>query len=111
MCEPAPLPSSSGVQTQFFFYKLSSGDLCGVSKAQLSKLSRQGVQCPSLGVYIVLRSLLSREEESGEPGLVEESSGVPAGGQWGDCQKQDIVQRSASEQTHTGPCIWYSKQM
>ena len=39
-------------------------------------------------------------------------SGVPAvGAQQGELQEQDIVQRSASEQTHMSPCIWYSKQM
>ena len=48
----------------------------------------------------MLRSLLSLEEESGEPGPVEESPGVPAVGLVGDCQEQDIVQRSACEQTH-----------
>ena len=45
----------------------------------------------------MLRSLLSLEVESGEPGPVEES---PAVGLVGDCQEQDIVQRSACEQTH-----------
>ena len=57
--------------------------------------------------------------ESTEPGgrvwgvrdLWEESSGVPAVGSVGGYQEQDIVQHSASEQTHMSLCIWYSKQM
>ena len=47
-----------------------------------------------------LRSLLSQEDESGGLGLWEEGSGVPAVGPVGAYQEQDIVQRSASEQTH-----------
>ena len=58
-----------------------------------------------------LRSLLSQEEESGGWDLWEESSEVPAVGPVGAYQEQDIVQRSASEQTHMSHCIWYSKQM
>ena len=38
-------------------------------------------------VYISLSSLLSLEEESGEPGRVEESSGVPAVGPVGEIVK------------------------
>ena len=58
-----------------------------------------------------LQSLLSQEDESGGLGLGEESSGGPAVGPAGAYQEQDIVQRSASEQTPMSPCIWYSKQM
>ena len=43
-----------------------------------------------------LQSLLSQEAWD----LWEESSGVPAVGPVGAYQEQDIVQRSASEQTH-----------
>ena len=47
-----------------------------------------------------LRSLLSQEDESGGLGPVGGESGVPAVGPVGAYQEQDIVQRSASEQTH-----------
>ena len=47
-----------------------------------------------------LWSLLSQKDKSGGLGPWEESSGVPAVGPVGDYQEQDIVQRSASEQTH-----------
>ena len=50
-----------------------------------------------------LRSLLSQEEESGGRDLWEESSRVPAVGPVGAYQEQDIVQCSASEQTHWSP--------
>ena len=40
-----------------------------------------------------------------------EESGVPAVEPAGECIYSDIVQRSASEQTHMSHCIWYSKQM
>ena len=52
-------------------------------------------------VYIQWVSLLSREEESGESERVEESLEYLQWSQQGDCPEQDIVQRSASEQTPT----------
>ena len=63
-------------------------------------------------VYIVRESL--SELRGGVRGVREcgGESGVPAvGAQQGELQEQDIVQRSASEQTHMSLCIWYSKQM
>ena len=75
-------------------------------------LSRQGALCSSvLCTYIEGEPA---EPRGGVQGVREEEgeSGVPAvEGQPGECQEQDIVQHSASEQTHMSPCIWYSKQM
>ena len=50
-----------------------------------------------------LQSLLSQEDESGGLGPVGGESGVPAVGPVGAYQEQEIVQRSASEQTHWSP--------
>ena len=65
-------------------------------------------------VYCVYTVGESAELSGGMWGVREGGgeSGVPAvGAQQGELQEQDIVQRSASEQTHMSPCIWYSKQM
>ena len=62
-------------------------------------------------LYILWGSLLSREEEFGESKRVEESPEYLQWSKQGDCLEQDIVQRSASEQTPRSLCIWYSKQM
>ena len=71
------------------------------AKRLSSLLSHQGALCSSvLCIYC-----------GGVRGAAEEESGVPAAGASGEGVHSDIVQRSASEQTHMSHCIWYSTQM
>ena len=91
----------------------------------VSKSETSGCTVLKCDVYILQRSgsalVLSggetsgaywaRRESLGVRDLWEESLGVPAVGSVGGYQEREIVQRSASEQTHMSPCIWYSKQM
>ena len=60
------------------------------------------------------REIVDSADSSGSPGEsgpVRESSRASAGKRLVYSQDQDIVQRSASEQTPMSLCIWYSKPM
>ena len=75
-------------------------------------LSCQGALCSSVPCTYIEGE--PAEPRGGVRGVREEEgeSGVPAvEGQQGECLEQDIVQRSASEQTHMSPRNWFSKQM
>ena len=87
--------------TVVYSYQCNCTYICSRAERLSSWLSHRGALCSSVLCKYC----------GGVRGAVEEESGVPAAGASGEGVYSDIVQRSASEQTHMSLCIWYSTQM